>query len=296
MDPVLRGTLMGGVALLMWATLGILTVWTGEIPPFQLVSFSFFIAFACAFTKWTIKKESPLGHMRQPLKAWALGVLGLFGYHFLYFLALKSAPALESNLINYLWPLLIVVFSAFLPGEKLRWYHVAGSMAGLCGTVLLVTGGEGFGFEARYSLGYLAALAGGVTWATYSVLNRLLGKVSSDAVGGFCLGGSLLALICHLIFEETVWPDGLQWLVLVVMGLGPAGGAFFFWDFAVKHGNIRALGAGAYMVPLGSTLLLLLAGQGHLTWSVIAACGLITGGAILASADILHRKSKLERK
>ncbi len=291
MDSVVRGTLVGAVALVMWSTLGILTVWSGPIPPFQLVAVSFFVAFCCALVKWVAKKESPMRHFYQPLKAWILGVSGLFGYHFLYFLALKSAPAVEANLINYLWPLLIVFFSAFLPGEKLRWYHVLGTLAGLMGTVLLISGGKGFHLDAQYTLGYLAAVGCGITWATYSVLNRLFGGVPTDAVGWFCLAGSILAAACHLAFETTIWPTGTGWLVLLAMGLGPAGGAFFFWDYGVKHGNIRALGAGSYSIPLTSTLLLLLIGEGELTWPVIAACVLISGGAVLASSDFLRKKT-----
>ncbi|MDV7338074.1 EamA family transporter [Terasakiella sp. A23] len=291
MDSVLRGTLIGAVALFMWSTLGILTVWSGPIPPFQLVASSFFVAFLCAVIKWTVKGETPLSHIYQPPKAWILGVSGLFGYHFLYFLALKSAPAIEANLINYLWPLLIVFFSAFLPGEKLRWYHTLGTLSGLAGTILLVTGGKGFSFEAQYALGYIAAIGCGLVWSTYSVLNRLFGGVPTDAVGWFCLAGSILAAICHFAFETTILPDTtVGWLVLLAMGLGPAGGAFFFWDYGVKHGNIRALGAGSYMIPLASTLLLLLIGEGSLTWAIAGACALISGGAILASSDFLKRK------
>lgn len=295
MDKVLRGTLIGAVALLIWATLGILTVWSGDIPPFQLVAVSFFIAFVCGLIKWILNKENPLSHIYQPPKAWLLGVAGLFGYHFLYFLALKSAPAVEANLINYLWPLLIVFFSAFLPGEKLRWYHSAGTLCGLAGTVLLIVGDKGFNFDSQYSVGYLAAIGCGITWASYSVLNRLFGGVPTDAVGWFCLVGSVLAALCHLAFEQTVWPDDLTgWLVLLAIGVGPAGGVFFFWDYGVKHGNIRVLGAGSYTIPLTSTLLLLLIGEGSLTWALAVSCALISGGAILASSDFLRRKKPVE--
>ncbi|NVK20009.1 MAG: EamA family transporter [Methylocystaceae bacterium] len=291
MDSVVKGTLIGAVALFMWSTLGILTVWSGDIPPFQLVAVSFFVAFLCALIKWLVKKESPFKHIYQPPKAWLLGVSGLFGYHFLYFLALKSAPAVETNLINYLWPLLIVFFSAFLPGEKLRWYHALGTLCGLAGTVLLILGDKGFAMESQYMLGYMAAIGCGITWATYSVLNRLFGGVPTDAVGWFCLSGSVLAALCHLMFEQTIWPQDLVgWLVLLAMGLGPAGGAFFFWDYGVKHGNIRALGAGSYTIPLTSTLLLLLIGEGSLTWAIALSCILISGGAVLASSDFLRRK------
>ena len=291
MDAVVKGTLIGAVALFMFSTLGILTVWSGPIPPFQMVAVSFLVAYLCALTKWLVKKESPFKHIYQPPKAWILGVSGLFGYHFLYFLALKSAPAVETNLINYLWPLLVVFFSAFLPGERLRWYHTVGTLCGLAGTVLLILGDKGFAMESQYMLGYMAAIGCGLTWATYSVLNRLFGGVPTDAVGWFCLAGSVLATVCHLIFEQTIWPgDLLGWLILLAMGLGPAGGAFFFWDYGVKHGNIRALGAGSYTIPLTSTLLLLMIGEGSLTWALAASCALISGGAILASSDFLRRK------
>ena len=53
------------------------------------------------------------------------------------------APAVEASLIAYLWPLLLVVFSALLPGERLRWWHLAGGVAGLVGAGLLVTRGGG---------------------------------------------------------------------------------------------------------------------------------------------------------
>jgi drug/metabolite transporter (DMT)-like permease len=294
-QQVVRGTLVGGVALLMWATLAIFAVFTRTIPPFQLVAMAFAIAAAIGLAKWLIKGESILGHLRQPIAAWALGVAGLFGYHFLFFLALQNAPAVEANLINYLWPLLIVLFSAFLPGERLRWYHVAGSLSGLFGAVLLITGGNGFSFDEEYLLGYGAAVGCGLTWSSYSVLNRRFAHVPTDAVAGFCAAGALLALGCHWAFETTVWPEGLgQWLVVLGLGIGPAGGAFFFWDYGVKHGNIRVLGAASYTVPLTSTLLLILFGPGQLTWVIAVAGLLIMGGALLASKEFLRRARKEE--
>ncbi len=289
-SETLRGTLIGGVALVMWATLAIFTVISGKIPPFQLVASSFFIAFLMGLGKWLIKGENIFSYLRQPLGAWALGIAGLFGYHFLLFFALKNAPAVEANLINYLWPLLIVLFSAFLPGEKLHWYHIAGTVSGLAGTLLLITGGDGLNLESEYFLGYMAAVGCGFTWSSYSVLNRRYAQVPSDAVAGFCLVAGLLALACHLSFEQTIWPQGgLQWLAVIGLGIGPAGGAFFFWDYGVKHGNIRVLGAGSYTIPLTSTLLLVLFGPDQMTWLITAACVLILGGALLASKEFLKQ-------
>lgn len=280
--PTRRGTLIGGVAILMWASLAVLTAWSGGVPPFQLVAIAFLVAFGLALLRWRLTGARVIARLRQPAGAWALGVGGLFGYHFLVFYALKHAPAVQANLLNYLWPLLIVLFSALLPGERLRWRHVAGTALGLAGTAVLL--GGGFALQREHLAGYLAAVLGAVTWAGYSVLNRRYAQVPADAVGGFCLAGSLLATACHLAFETTVWPvDAGEWLAVLALGLGPAGGAFFFWDHGVKHGNLRALGAWSYTIPLMSTGLLIAAGVGALSARVTAACALIVGGALLAT-------------
>ncbi len=287
-----QATLIGIIALASWATLAILTVAAGPVPPFLIVAISFGIAAVIAMTKWIIKGESVIGHLRQPLRAWALGVGGLFGYHALVFFALQQAPPIEANLINYLWPLLIVFFSGFLPGHRLRWFQIGGTVMGMIGVVVLITGkGDGLSFDMRYVIGYGAALAAALAWSSYSVLSRLFAHIPTDAVGGFCAVGAVLAFVCHLLFEPALWPQGMiGWGAVILLGLGPAGGAFFVWDIGVKHGDIQLLGALSYVVPLLSTLLLIAFGMGELTWNVGASCLLIVGGAVLASRDKFSRR------
>ena len=247
-------------------------------------------AFVLAWVRWRLAGQRMADRLRQPPAAWALGVGGLFGYHFLIFYALKNAPAVEANLLNYFWPLLIVLFSALLPGERLTWRHVAGTAMGLAGTAVLF--GGGLAFRPEHHAGYLAAVLAALTWSGYSVLNRRFAHVPTDAVGGFCLAGAVLATACHLLFETTTWPDGPgQWLAMLALGLGPAGGAFFFWDHGVKHGNLRALGAWSYTIPLMSTGLLLAAGVGEPSLRIAAACGLIVGGAVLATRNPVRREA-----
>jgi drug/metabolite transporter (DMT)-like permease len=287
---VARATLIGASAVLLWATLALLTTLSGAVPPFQLVAMAFGIAFLLALGAWLVRGEPVLAHLRQPVRVWALGIAGLFGYHFFYFMALRNAPPVEASLINYLWPLLIVLFSALLPGERLRWFHVLGALAGLAGTVLLIAGGGGAGFAGAHWQGYLAAFACAFVWSGYSVLSRRFGQVPTDAVGGFCGATALLAFLCHLLFEATVWPAGGQWLAVLALGLGPVGAAFFVWDHGVKRGDIKALGAFAYAAPLLSTILLVAFGQGSATWRIAVACILITGGAALAAGDLLRRR------
>ena len=285
-----RATLIGGTAVLMWATLALLTTLTGAVPPFQLVAMAFVVAFLLALGKWLVGGESVTAHLRLPPAVWMVGVGGLFGYHFFYFMALRNAPAVEASLIAYLWPLLIVVFSALLPGERLHWWHLAGTGGGLAGTVLLVTDGGGLTFKGEFWFGYLMAVLCAFTWSTYSLLSRRFRAVSTDAVGAFCGVTAVLAVLCHLAFETTVWPLGGEWLAVLGLGLGPVGAAFFAWDIGVKHGDIRALGAAAYGAPLLSTVLLVAFGRAPATWVVAAACLLIVSGAVIAARDVIGRR------
>jgi drug/metabolite transporter (DMT)-like permease len=232
--------------------------------------------------------------LRQPMAVWALGVTGLFGYHALYFLALRLAPPAEAQLVNYLWPLLIVLFAALLPGERLRLHHVAGALLGLAGTVLLFIDRGGTTFALAYLPGFAAAIGAAITWATYSVLSRLFAAVPTAAVAGFCLATAVLSGVCHLAFEDTRWPmDAVQWLAVVALGIGPVGAAFYAWDIGVKRGDIRVLGAASYAAPLLSTGYLVLAGYATASLALAGAALLISAGGLLAAKDmfVLGRRS-----
>ncbi|MCZ4279281.1 EamA family transporter [Kiloniella laminariae] len=285
----LRATVIGGIAILLWSSLALFTTWAQGIPTFQLLGLSFAIAAFSGFIILACKGKDSLRKVKQPLVVWMLSVGGLFGYHLLYFIALSNAPAVEASLIAYLWPLLIVFFSALLPGERLYWFHIAGTLMGLSGAVLIVTKGQSLAWEAEHYIGYLAAVACALTWSGYSVLNRRFSSVPTEAVSGFCAATALLGLIFHLTTETWIAPDSLQWLAILALGLGPVGLAFFVWDYGTKHGDIQVLGALSYGAPLLSTLVLVFSGKAEPSWLLAGACLLIVGGALLASVKLLRK-------
>ncbi|MPR09868.1 DMT family transporter [Microvirga tunisiensis] len=276
-------TTIGLIAILLWSMLALFTAATGTIPPFQLNAMTFLVGGLVGVVSWIVRPQG-LRALRQKPIVWALGIGGLFGYHALYFAALRWAPPAESGLINYLWPLLIVLFSSLLPGEHLRRSHIAGALLGFAGVVVLIAGRGAFDARAEYMPGYICAFIAAFVWAGYSVLSRRFGQVPTDAVAGFCLMTSLLSLVCHLIFETTVWPEtNVQWLALLALGLGPVGAAFYVWDIGMKRGDIRFLGVASYATPVLSTLLLVAAGYAEPTLTLALACGLIVAGALIAT-------------
>ncbi|MGE5159003.1 MAG: DMT family transporter [Gemmatimonas sp.] len=282
-------TLIGLTAILMWSMLAVMTVATGTIPAFQLAAMTFAIGALVGSLTW-IGRPTAVRALKQPLKAWVVGVGGLFGYHALYFLALRFAPPAEAGLLNYLWPLLIVLFSSLLPGERLAVHHVIGALLGLAGTVLLFAGNTA-GVSPGEVPGLIAAFVAAFVWASYSVMSRRLKAVPTDAVAGFCLATAVLAALVHSMIEVTVWPETwLQWTAVIGLGVAPVGAAFYAWDIGMKRGDIRVLGAASYATPLLSTAFLILAGFAKPTANLALAAILIAGGGFIAAKDMLRKR------
>ena len=275
-----RATLIGFSAIMLWALLALLTIGSAPVPPFLLNTICFAIGGALGLV-WTLTTGQGALLRQVPVRVYLFGTLGLFGYHFLYFTAFRLAPAAETGLIAYLWPLFIVVLSGLLPGERLSAAHILGALIAFAGAALIVLGREGGESNA---LGLGLAFACAVTWAVYSVASRFLGQVPTVAVTIYCLATAALSLLAHLLLERTVWPQTAQgWIATLALGLGPVGVAFFTWDIGMKKGDIQMLGVASYAAPLLSTLALVGAGIAAPSLILAAAAVLIAAGAALAA-------------
>ncbi|WP_437775043.1 aromatic amino acid exporter YddG [Sorangium sp. So ce1097] len=285
--PSRRAATLAGVAAIgLWGSLALLSTSVSGLPPLQVLASTFAIAALLGVAR-SARRGRGLGALRALRRrpsAWLLGVGGLFGYHALYFHALSAAPPEQVSLIAYLWPLLIVLFSAALPGGRLRRRHVAGALLGLAGVWTVLAAGGDVGLRAAHAPGYLAALGCALVWSTYSVLQRRFADVPADAVAGSCAATAALGLAGHLALERTVVPTAGEALGLLALGLGPVGVAFFAWDHATKHGDLPQLGVLSYGAPVLSTLLLCLAGRAEASPRLLAACVLVAAGGLVATA------------
>ncbi len=281
----MAATLLALLSILVWSSLAILNSRVNALPPFLAVGVALCVGALVGLPR--------AREWRVPPLTLAVGVGGIFGYHALLFAAFRIAPAVEVNLINYLWPLLIVLLSpAFLRGFRLGPRHVAGALLGLAGAALIVSGGK-LRPDAASLPGYLLAAAAALAWASYSLLTKRLPPFPTGAVGGFCLISGLLSLGVYFMggggAPGTQAPplQALDWLFLVLLGLGPMGGAFYAWDAALKRGDPRVIGALSYLTPLLSTLNLVLLGGKRLSPVAGLAMALIVAGAVLGSLDVL---------
>ncbi|HUX40344.1 MAG TPA: DMT family transporter [Rectinemataceae bacterium] len=275
------------VAIAIWSSLALLSTATFGLPPLFTTGIALVIGGLVGLVR--------LRDWKVSLVTFAVGLGGIFGYHALLFAAFSLAPPVEVNILNYLWPLLIVVLSPLvLPGLGLSPRHVAGAFLGLAGAVLVASGGEaGQGGGSLIGLGLAATAA--LVWALYSLMTKRLPPFPTGAVGGFCLASGLLSLGLLALTGGPAFrlpsPSPGQWLALLALGIGPMGAAFYAWDASLKRGDPRVIGSLAYLTPLLSTFNLVVFGGKRFTALTAAALVLIVGGALLGSSGSFKKKA-----
>lgn len=280
------------LSVLLWSFLATFGAGVSRLSPFLVVGVALCVA--------GIATLPGMRQWRIPWRTLVVGTAGIFGYHFLYFTAFQIAPAVEANLINYLWPLLIVLLSPlFLPHYKLRPHHLAGASIGMLGAALILTGGR-FSLDLANIKGYLIMAGAALTWASYSLMTKRLSSFPTGAVGLFCLVSGVLSLTAY--FLSTPSEIGLaditlsEWVYLFLLGAGPMGTAFFTWDAALKRGDPRIIGALAYLTPMTSTILLATFGGKRLSLVSAIAMLLIILGAVIGSIDLLRKPLSTSHK
>jgi drug/metabolite transporter (DMT)-like permease len=275
-----KATAIGATAIVMWSLLALFTIGSAPVPPFLLSALTFAVAGIVGLI-WSLKRGLTI-LKSVPLRVYAFGTIGLFGYHALYFTAFRLGPSAETGLIAYLWPLFIVLFSGLLPGESLHLRHILGALIAFAGAAVLIWSPTNGAPPPTIAL--LLAFLCALTWASYSVLSRGLGDVPTESVTVFCLATALLSVLSHLAFETTLWPaTPLAWASVLGLGLFPVGLAFFTWDIGMKKGDIQLLGVASYLAPLLSTLALVIAGISQARPILLLAAVLIAAGAAIAA-------------
>ncbi len=277
-------TFYGVVAIFMWGGLALLGASTTDIPAFLLLFFCFSISALLMFIKRFIAKKPLLTKPSLTMKQWLVGITGLFGFHFCYFIALKQAPAIEVSLICYSWPML---FAIFIANKSSVLKSLIGGLIGFLGISFIILGGTGFTFNQEYAVGYALAVCCALIWSTYSWFQS--GSDSHvDDIGWISIVVAMLSLFVHFQLESSDWHfSNMQIVGITLLGIGPVGGAFYLWDIAVKKGNKKLLASFSYCTPLISAIVLSLAGQNPWSANIFIALLLIIAGGYISNSKVI---------
>jgi len=266
-------------AIVLWSSLASLATLIPNVPVFLKTGIGLLIGsvIALPLARFQIKQ------LAVKPKILLLGVYGLFGYHAALFIALSTSPSVQANLVNYLWPLLIVLLAPLFSKKiKLNLRVVIGGLMGFIGASLAILSGSSS--DGLFYSGYLFAFMAAIIWSTYSLATNRIGSFPTPAVGLFALVSGILSIAMHFVFETQVSLTSFDWMILVLLGLGPLGAAFYLWDYAIKRSNPQEIGLLSFLTPLLSTgFLLVITGQA-LSWLLAIAAGLIVGGSLIGRA------------
>ncbi|MHA1539422.1 MAG: DMT family transporter [Alphaproteobacteria bacterium] len=275
--------LSGIIAIIMWSCSPLIITYTGGVPAFLLATLTLFIAFLLTVFKWLTFKENPKEYFSYSLSTYILGVAGIGGYLVFWYLGFKFSPAIEANLLNYMWPILIILFSSFLYRDKLKIHHILGIIISFIGCVFVITQDLNFAFKTLYIPGYCAAFLGAIIWALYSTLTRRF-SFKPETVAVFCLFSALITLCFHLTLETTYWPQNpLEWGAVLLLGFTRI--SFMFWDYAMKKGHVKTIASFAYCIPIFSTILLVIFNRSPFYTNLLWGTILIISGLFITNAS-----------
>lgn len=274
----MRSDLAALAAVILWGSLAAIAVALNNIPPLLMTGLGLIIGSIISLPVASFKIRRILPSSKMLL----VGVYGLFGYHAALFAGLQNAPSVQANLVNYLWPVLIVLLAPLIVvGSRIGLSHVIASILGFSGAALAILSGAEL--VSGFAVGYLFAFIAALIFSSYSLLIKRFSHSPTAAVGGYSLVGGLLAVGAHFVFEQPVEISQGQWIWLALLGLGPLGGSFYLWDYAMKHGSAQRVGTIAFLTPVLSTTILLVVSGQNLTISIGLAALLIVAAAVVGS-------------
>ncbi|MGL4635285.1 MAG: DMT family transporter [Beijerinckiaceae bacterium] len=271
-------TLTGTAAIVSWGALGLLGKLVAHIPPMVVMAICFLLAGIVGLGICLMRKTRP-SLTRQTFVSAGF----ITAYHLLYLASFSYAPAIEVSLLNYLWPAFLIILGNIFFGLGSGSRGLFGAGMGFFGVALLIVPNAGFQMETKSLTGYVLAIAAAMIWAIYSNVRRKAdGDVVTSLTSICLLSGTVCLLGAGLISPWSLKLASIDMLWISLLAAGPAGGAFFAWDYGLRHGNAALLSVLGFAAPLISTAMLIAAGFADATLQVVISAGIISIGGWIA--------------
>lgn len=264
-------TLQGLTALLLWATSASIISMLSSLPPYEILSLSFFTA--GLYTIFKIIMGNEWKTLKAAYLSWILVATGVLLQQILYIMAFNSAHPAEVDLIIYLWPSIAIVLSTIFFREKIRWYHIVSVLFGTLGIVCMTSDNISF---SQFQWGHLCAFLCAVSWSTFSVFSRKSAPIHPNMFGIIYAVGLILIIPLHLSYEEFIMPSITEFGLLIYYTICCTLAAFSLWTNGMQKGFSRYLILTAYIKPVVSLSLLCLLGFAEPTFYLMLATICIT--------------------
>ncbi len=289
-----RAIIFGIIAILLWCWSGVCFRKGSELMGSSMVYLTCMTGCG-SLTAVVLQmlRGQPLSDMvRLPFKVMVAGFFGMTLYTIMLAKAFGMAAQADIgqiNLLNYLWPVWMVVLGILLLGTRPNApLAVSGILMGLFG-VVISRGFDLFTHLPTTLVPHAFALSGGFLWALYVVLLRRW-KIPEEK-GGTAFHFAICTLMAGLLAAysqawQTMPPwSGAMLFWIVLGGVGPVGIAYSLYEISVKNGPVILIASLAYFIPIGSSLVI------GLFFKETMNHGLILGAVFIAMGAWMVRRA-----
>jgi drug/metabolite transporter (DMT)-like permease len=277
-------------AIICWASLpaatgsGLSNLSTEELMFYSFTSGSIFLYLLGVFRKRSFTVYIP------GLKGSLLGVLGIFIYHYVYYLALSHAPLVEGAILATTWSFWVVVFSSVFLFKRLKLSIILTAFLGMFGAGLVISSGREISLNPEYTLGYILALTCGLIWASFSLALSHI-KMKKEPMTAFTIYAAILSTLLYSFTMPHETPSLQSLLAAIYLGCVPLGLSFFLWNRAVTGGNMVIIGFLSYFTPPLAVLLVAIIHGKSVSAQVLLGMAVIILAAMGGRLSLLEKRS-----
>lgn len=232
-----------------------------EMPVFSITFFRFFFATICIFPfmvyndkNWRIRKQD------VPMIV-VLGLVGMFGYHVLFFLSLKYTTAINSSIIGATNPIWVNILSVFFLGIGLQPKRILAIAISFTGVLLTITNGNLLVFlERGYNKGDFIMLLAVLCWAVYNILSKkVMDRYSPIVVTTYSF--MVCALVLLPFFVHDLSTGFVQhttiksWTAVIYMAIFPSVIGYLSMQTAVHKLGAGKASVFINLVPIFSAIM-----------------------------------------
>ena len=273
--------------VMIWATMAtVVKMMLFDIPNLEALSISSIFAFLFLLLmniKTGVIKEMKKYSLKDYVIMSGLGFIGLFVYSALYYYGLAQLSSQEACIVNYLWPIMLVVFSCIILKEKLTFMKAFAMLCSFVGIVILSTGSAGNG-AGNAMLGIGSCIIAAACYGLFSVLNKKADYNQNIAMMIIWLVVAVCAMVLGLFTENWVPIRGTQWIGMLWLGVVIDAVAYLLWALALKGTeNTAKIANLAYLTPFLSLIVSAVVLKEAIELRAFIALVFIIGGILLQS-------------
>jgi drug/metabolite transporter (DMT)-like permease len=244
------------IATLLWgSTASVIKLLLKDLNSIQILMFASFFASIGLFlivifqNKFSIIKNYK---MKDYFRFACMGFIGVFLYYLFLYIALDYLKAQEAFIINYLWPIMIVLFAIPILGEKFNFRKIIAVILSFIGVVIIVTHGDLQQLSFDKPIGVIFAIIGAVCYGLFSVLGKKHNDDRTVSMMFYYVFSFFYSVIAIYLFSFFPSISGIQIVGLLWIGFFTSGGAFLLWFLALKNGDTTKISNIAFITPFVS--------------------------------------------